>query len=370
MFSIIPQAISLIGRCVLPQFLFSEIEEKPRLVPGNIATLETGDTHYMLREPDVPIEKRQSLVVLLHGASVYSFIWDHFVNSFLSRGHPVLVFDFYGHGYSEHKPETFKFSIEFFCQQMEHLLQHLRISGPFVLIGHSMGGLVASNFTSRHKEMVSKLVLLNCAGIAIPKSFKNILPSSLGFMQDIIRNTTCLDRMVHFVAGLLSIHGNHTNVTHDQLTQLALTLDEEKSIVVDSSSVAHFSYDRVIQLLPSEAARFAKSMSFLYYAWIHQCAISNRSQVLLDILRGCLLLDGDYTKVFSSIDIPTLIIWGESDALLPKSMASDMRTFMPHAEILYLNGDHAAFLQKPAQTFQSIVNFVEFNSSSGSENVI
>lgn len=373
MFSFVPKAFNYFGQCFLPlSFRDSNTQITERsAAQGIIVPLQTGDTHYLLREPDpiqFPADKRRELVVLLHGASVYSFIWDRFVESFSSRGHPTLVFDFYGHGYSHPKLEASQFSVDFFCQQMEQLLEHLNIIGSygsFILIGHSMGGLVASHFTSRHKDMVSKLILVNSAGIEIPKSLSNFIPSSLRVLQDCIRKTALFDQSVHFLAGILSIHGAHSKMTHEQLSELAFALDEEQEKskdVVQSRFMYQFAADRIKQLVPSEATRFIKSLSFLYFAWIHQLSISNRSQVLLDILRGCFLLDGDYSKIFSSIDAPTLIIWGESDALLPKFMASDIRNFMPQAEILYLNGDHAAFLQKPMQTFQAIVDFVEFNT--------
>lgn len=375
MFSFIPKTFSFIGQCFLPRSLQGADVIECSGAQGKMASLQHGDTHYLLREPDpvqFPIGKRRELVVLLHGASVYSFIWDRFVDSFISRGHSTLVFDFYGHGYSQAKSESSQFSIEFFCQQMEQLLEHLNITdshGSFVLIGHSMGGLIASHFASRHNHMVSKLILLNCAGIHVPKSLSNFLPSSLRIVQDVFRRTSFLDRSIHFLGNILSLHGVHSKLTHDQLSQLAFSLNEEDSKVVHTRFMLQFASDRIKQLIPSEAARFVKSLSFLYFAWIHQLSISNRSQVLLDILRGCFLLDGDYSKIFSSIDTPTLIIWGESDSLLPKFMASDMQNFMPHAEILYLSGDHAAFLQKPMQTFQAIVDFVEFSTLKSDQTV-
>ena len=50
---------------------------------------------------------------------------------------------------------------------MEELLHSLGLSDKypaFLLVGHSMGGLVACEFAAHNKSSVSSLVLFNCAG--------------------------------------------------------------------------------------------------------------------------------------------------------------------------------------------------------------
>lgn len=345
----------------------SEQDDRYRNAPGHYASLKHGRTHYVYTPAPANIQPPKDLVVLLHGASVYSFIWDRFVRWFSERGHPVLVFDFYGHGFSD--CPKMEFSVDIFCQQFEHLLEFLQISdshSSFILIGHSMGGLISSLFTSRHKEMVSHLVLINCAGIAIQKSFTvNPLPTVLRFAQDLIRKTSYLDHMVHALAGVLKFHGSQMRLSHDDLSKLALALDEgvqtsKEAVKTEVKTVSQ----RVLDFIPEDGKRLAKAMTFLYKSWVHQCSLVDRAPVLLSVLRGCMLLDGDYTKEFSSIDIPTLIIWGDADALLPKTLAEGMKKCIPHAEVYIVNGDHAAFLQKPADIFQNIVDFHNFGTIS------
>lgn len=55
--------------------------------PGEYITLKHGNTHYILQGP-----KEGKLVVMLHGISVYSFIWINFANLLEKQGYRVLMF--------------------------------------------------------------------------------------------------------------------------------------------------------------------------------------------------------------------------------------------------------------------------------------
>jgi len=279
------------------------------------------------------------------------FIWDRYVHWFLDLGYSVLVFDFYGHGYSDN---CNLLSIDTYVEQFEQLLEYLNIPkqySSFLLVGHSMGGLIGSKFTStsRYKELVSTLILINCAGIAVQMSMQTLVPSILLHGQNIIRKTRLFDGIVYCVGHFLKWNGDIYPLTHDEISLLALSLDE-------SENNLNF-WHKYSPKLVSDIVRSTKSISFLYQSWIHQSSLRNRADVFLSVSRGCLLLDGDYSKNFSSIDVPTLIIWGKDDTLLPKIFANNLNEFIPHAEVLIVDGDHGAFLQKPKEIFNSILNF-------------
>lgn len=58
--------------------------------PGETLNLKHGKTHYILQGP--VHDKSAPLVVFLHGASVFSFIWSRFAHSLASKGYRVLSF--------------------------------------------------------------------------------------------------------------------------------------------------------------------------------------------------------------------------------------------------------------------------------------
>lgn len=126
--------------------------------PGGFAELSDGQIHYRLEGPeDGP------LVVLVHGFSTPNFIYEQNVEALNAAGLRTLRFDHFGRGWSD-RPST-KYDVDFYDRALTELLDTLGIDQPFGLAGLSMGGPIVSEFTARHPERVSKLVLLVPAGL-------------------------------------------------------------------------------------------------------------------------------------------------------------------------------------------------------------
>jgi len=144
-------------------------------LPGDYIRLRDGVVHYELGgTEDGPV------VVLIHGFSVPFYIWDP-TFEFLSRsGYRVLRYDLFGRGYSD-RPHT-AYDKELFDRQLVELLDELGIERCLAVIGLSMGGVIAANFTVNHPTRVEKLVLVDPAGfpLRVPWAFKWVLVPILG----------------------------------------------------------------------------------------------------------------------------------------------------------------------------------------------
>ena len=144
-------------------------------LPGKFIQLRDGIVHYEFggRE-DGPV------VVLVHGFSVPYSIWDPTFEMLAAEGFRVLRYDLYGRGFSD-RPHT-RYDLELFDRQLFEILEKLEIKNLKVLIGLSLGGVIAANFTVQHAEKVDKLVLVDPAGfpIKIPGAFKLLLLPGLG----------------------------------------------------------------------------------------------------------------------------------------------------------------------------------------------
>jgi pimeloyl-ACP methyl ester carboxylesterase len=68
--------------------------------PGKFITLSRGITHYEMAGPD-----SARVVVLVHGFSVPSYIWDSTFAGLTGGGHRVLRYDLYGRGFSDRPGE-------------------------------------------------------------------------------------------------------------------------------------------------------------------------------------------------------------------------------------------------------------------------
>lgn len=76
----------------------------------------------------------------------------------------LLALDFAGHGFSSHRPETSRYYLTENLYDVDAALDVLGWESCHI-IGHSMGGGVASGFAAALPERVNRLVLLDAVGI-------------------------------------------------------------------------------------------------------------------------------------------------------------------------------------------------------------
>jgi pimeloyl-ACP methyl ester carboxylesterase len=104
-------------------------------------------------------------MVLHHGFRSVADVWHDVAEHYRERFH-VLALDARGHGDSDWDPEH-RYSIERYSADLDAFTLQLRLP-PFVLVGHSMGGGVALEFTGTHPTAVARLVLEDGASAPVP----------------------------------------------------------------------------------------------------------------------------------------------------------------------------------------------------------
>ena len=107
-------------------------------------------------------------VLLLHGKNFTGFYWKNVIVFLANAGYRVIVPDQVGWGLSS-KPDV-KYSFEMLASNNRILLDSLHINRIHV-IGHSMGGMLASRFALMFPERVGKLVLEDPLGLEDYKKF-------------------------------------------------------------------------------------------------------------------------------------------------------------------------------------------------------
>lgn len=115
--------------------------------------LSKGFVHYELVGPD-----DGELVVLVHGFSVPSYIWDPTKFGLVGQGYRVLSFDLYGRGYSD-RPRV-EYDLDLFVNQIAELTSQVVPGEPFHLVGLSMGGPIAARFTNENPDIVKSIALI------------------------------------------------------------------------------------------------------------------------------------------------------------------------------------------------------------------
>ena len=115
---------------------------------------------YMDVQPKTPNGKT---VVLLHGKNFNGAYWKTTIARLTAEGFRVVVPDQIGFGKST-KPAHYQYSFQQLAQHTKAVLDHLNINKIY-LLGHSMGGMLATRFALMYPEKVEKLVLENPIGL-------------------------------------------------------------------------------------------------------------------------------------------------------------------------------------------------------------
>jgi len=106
-------------------------------------------------------------LLLIHGLGGSIESWYNNIDS-LAAKFRIIALDLPGFGLSD-KPKI-SYTINFYVNFVEKFIKKLKINHVY-LIGASLGGHIAVEFTLNNKRIVDKLVLISPAG-SLPKSFK------------------------------------------------------------------------------------------------------------------------------------------------------------------------------------------------------
>lgn len=123
-----------------------------------------GQTYKMAYMDVAPAGKVQNpqAVMLLHGKNFLGAYWQQTIRFLSENGFRVIVPDQVGFGKSA-KPEVY-YSFHQLAQNTRELLQQLGVQ-QVAVVGHSMGGMLATRFALLYPEMTTKLVLENPIGL-------------------------------------------------------------------------------------------------------------------------------------------------------------------------------------------------------------
>jgi len=256
-------------------------------------------------------------VVLTDGIGCDGFIWPYVVDHF-ADSYSLLRWHYRGHGRSESPPTPQGLSIEDLAEDLHELLQHLGIERA-VLAGHSMGVQVILEYYRRHPERVAALVPM-CGSYERPADT----------FHDTDRYRPVFDAAIRLfttskVAALLWRH----------LTPSKLGLHLAR-----------------IAELNRHLVRAADFMPYLKHLGRMD------PEVFFHMLGHA--IDHSAKDVLETIDVPTLIIAGDTDKFSPLRCSIHMNRSIPFSQLAVLRGgSHAAPIEMPDEVEAQLEPFLE-----------
>lgn len=226
-------------------------------------------THYVVAGQGEP-------VLLIHGLASSVLSW-HYTIGPLAKFFKVYAMDLPGHGFSEKLVDTKRYTIEESTRFLNAFCETLQIERTHV-VGHSMGGLVALEFALAYPEKVKKLVVAGSAGLG-----RELAPLlrilSLPVIGEILEQPT-----------LPNVLGAWERSFYD------------KSVVIDVVRDNIALEDYLIQNLKGNKEAFLA----LLRLGVNIFGLRDRMRV---------------TEKLHRIAVPTLIVWGKNDAIVPVAHA-------------------------------------------------
>ena len=140
--------------------------------PVHFIELQIQGEHLKMAYMDInPSNGNGKTIVLLHGKNFTGAYWEQTARDLSSNGYRVILPAQIGLGKST-KPYRIQYSLQLLASNTKSLLDTLNIKKVY-LLGHSMGGMLATRFALMYQETVEKLILVNPIGL---EDWKTMVP--------------------------------------------------------------------------------------------------------------------------------------------------------------------------------------------------
>lgn len=256
------------------------------------------------------ISKRNKPTLLfIHGWANDWTTWKKEITFFKRKGYSTITLDLRGHGKSDKPEEKEKYELECFARDLHEIIENENVD-KFVLIGHSLGGMIALKYYElfNNKKGINGIILCDTTD-------RNILEH-----KEINVISPFIMHVLDFI------------IAHEHINK------------------KHFKHLKDIDLTKYKHA----SDCFIFYEGLHNTPMKSVFSCMEAMMKF------DVSATLSKINVPVLIIEGSKDKLLPKIDSIQLYREIKSAEIDFIpKGRHFVNLERPDLVDKYIFNFLE-----------
>lgn len=274
------------------------------LLGGSFVRLSDGAVAYNIKEVGSSF-----VAVLIHGYSVPSFVWRGVQTRLNQAGISTLVYDLYGHGLSD-RPNT-EYTRDLYDRQLTELLHQLIPNKKVLLVGWSMGAMIAARYATKHVDTVVSVYLISPSG----------LPIDMGATGRIARIPLIGDIGFSLFGGR-GLRNAQRQFFEDMRGFEAYMRDFE-----------------------------------------HQMQFKGFRRAMLSTLREMDMdnFSAEYEK-FGKASIPTRVVWAKKDRATPFQNSRVFVRLVPHANVVPMQGvGHASLYENPELVYRLLFGGVKTN---------
>ena len=241
-------------------------------------------------------------IVMLHGWGMTSKVWRKLADK-LSESFQVILIDLPGYGSNRILSDDH--NLASICEEISSIIPQQSI-----VLGWSMGGLVAMWLAAHYPALVGKLILTNSTPCLVKRDdWPGVERSVLdGFKKNLVKNIN--KTLLRFISLQINLKNRNDILKQQQFL---------KDIAGNKDNYSH-----------------------------HVLAHG------LDIL-----CDSDLRLLLAKIRCAVLWILGDEDVLVPSSIATKLNTYLPQAQVkLILHAAHIPFISHPDMFLKIIEEFI------------
>jgi pimeloyl-ACP methyl ester carboxylesterase len=256
---------------------------------------------------------RGPALLLIHGIGDRSDTWQEII-PMLARDYRVIAPDLLGHGRSD-KPRA-DYSVAGYANAMRDLLTYLDVEHATV-VGHSLGGGVAMQFAYQYPERCERLVLVSAGGVG--------------------REVNPVLRVASSPAGELLLPILRVRLGRAAAgTIVAFLRWLETDLGRDSSD-----WLRVLDALPDAVSQRA-------FVRTLRAVVDYRGQVVTGL-----------DRCYLAASVPTLLMWGTRDAIVPFLHAQRAHAAMPSSRLeVFVDAGHFPHHHDPERFVSVLRQFI------------
>jgi pimeloyl-ACP methyl ester carboxylesterase len=287
----------------VPDIPRADLEAKYAKAPSQFIVLPDGARAHVRDQGP----KTAPVLVLVHGSNASLFTWVPWVNR-LDKDFRVVTLDMPGHGLTGAVPNG-DYSQEGMVKFTLEVADKLHLA-KFAIGGNSMGGGVAARFAEEHPDRVTKLIIVDAAGMPVASGDK--VPLAFRIARTPVLN----NMMLYITPRSIVTEGLNDAIIH-------------KEIIDDHMVDLYWNFARM------EGTRAAT------------------------LKRFTLPVTNDVATDIAKIKAPTLILWGEQDHLIPVAAAHKFNAAIPGSKLfIYPETGHIPMEEVPDESANAVRAFL------------
>ena len=246
-------------------------------------------------------------IVLIHGFGANLNQWRHNL-PVLSQVAPVYALDLLGFGDTE-KAATL-YGADLWASQVSDFIQTI-VGKPVLLVGHSLGALVALTVSHGHPELVKKLAMIT---VPLQASREDLVAGWVDVLARRVERVVATPMLIRLILGIF----RRPTILRRALGGIYLIGDRVDDELVDTFAV------------PPRDRGAARTLCYL---------VKSRTEPDFS---------PSVKTMLAELPMPALLIWGQQDRVIPVTMATDLVDLSSNLDLQILpQAGHCLYDEQP-----------------------